>query len=179
MADLVTIVGPIASGKNTVATRLAELLEQRDRTCALIDVDDVADMVRARGTAPEWLWPTAHEIHGELVARWLATAVDVVIAIGNIYDEAEQRALEAPLPASVRVLRVVLDAPLAVTWARADGDPERGLSREHDFHERAHARFRALLPHIPADLTLDTSTLTPEESARTIADARRDQVPPR
>ncbi|WP_420113981.1 AAA family ATPase [Pseudactinotalea sp.] len=168
MADLVTIVGPLASGKNTVATRLTELLERSGESCAVVDVDDVADMVRARGASPSWLWPTAHEIHGELVARWLASAVNVVVAVGNIYDEAEQRALEASLPEHVRALRVVLDAPIDVTWARATDDPTRGASRERDFHERAHARFRELLPRIPADVTLDTGTLSPEESARAI-----------
>ncbi|WP_156252056.1 AAA family ATPase [Pseudactinotalea terrae] len=168
MADLVTIVGPIAGGKGVVSARLAALLEERGSTAVLVDVDDVADMVRGRGAGTAWLWPAAHAVHGALVAGWLATAVDVVIAVGNIYDEEEQRALEVAVPAAARVVRVVLDAPLAVTWERANGDPARGISRERGFHERRHARFRALLPAIPADLTLDTTTLTPEESARAI-----------
>lgn len=173
MADLVTIVGPLAAGKGTLAERLADLLGARGSTSVVVDVDDLAAMVRGSDGGVAWLWPAAHEIHGKVVAGWLTTAVDVVIAIGNIYDEAEQNVLAAALPTGVRIVRVVLDAPLAVTWERVKDDPERGLSRERGFHERAHARFRSLLPQIPADLTLDTSALTPTESAQMILDALR------
>lgn len=170
MADLVTIVGPIAAGKGTVATHLARLLDEQGSTAVLADVDDVADMIRGRGAAPAGLWPAAHAAHGALVAGWLATAVDVMIAVGNVYDEDERDALEVAVPAAGRVLRVVLDAPLWVTWARAKDDSTRGLSRERGFHERCHARFRSLLPQIPADLRLD-ATLPPARLAQTVLDA--------
>lgn len=171
VVDLVTIVGPLASGKNTVAKRLADLVDERGATCVVVDIDDVAAMVGGRGAGVAGLWPAAHEAHGALVAGWLRTAVDLVIAIGNVYDAAERRALEAPLPPSVSILRVVLDAPIEVTWARASADPERVVSRQRGFHERRHARFRAQLPEIPADLTIDTSVMTPDEAAGAILSA--------
>lgn len=171
MADLVTIVGPLASGKNTVARRLAELLDERGLTSAIVDVDDVAAMVAGRGAGAAGLWPAAHEAHGALVAGWLRTAVDVVVAIGNVYDATEQRALEGALLQGTPIVRVVLDAPIEVTWERAKDDPERGLSRERGFHERCYARFRALLPQIPADLTIDTSVTSPEDAAAAIVAA--------
>lgn len=51
-------------------------------------------MVGGRGAAAAGLWRAAHEADGALVAGWLRTAVDIVIAIGNIYDETERHALE-------------------------------------------------------------------------------------
>lgn len=165
VAQLVTIVGPLASGKGTVAHAVADRLAAQGRTSVVADVDDVAAMVAGRGAGASGLWPAAHAAHGALVAGWLATEVGVVIAVGNVYDADERRALAASLPPATPVLRVVLDAPLAVTWARAVDDPARGLSRERGFHERAHARFRTLLPTIPADLVLDTATLSPERCA--------------
>lgn len=165
VAQLVTIVGPLASGKGTVAHAVADRLAAQGRTSVVADVDDVAAMVAGRGAGASGLWPAAHAAHGALVAGWLATEADVVLAVGNVYDADERRALAASLPPATPVLRVVLDAPLAVTWARAVDDPARGLSRERGFHERAHARFRTLLPTIPADLVLDTATLSPERCA--------------
>ena len=44
-ASLVTITGPIASGKNTVATLLANLCAEDGRTVVIADVDEVAAMV--------------------------------------------------------------------------------------------------------------------------------------
>jgi hypothetical protein len=168
VADLVTIVGPLAAGKGTLAERLCALLSERGSTSALVDVDDVAAMVRRQAGGAAWLWPAAHEVHGKTVAGWLATAVDVVVAVGNIYDAVERGALDAPLPAGARVLRVVLDAPITVTWERAKDDPERGLSRDREFHERAHARFRALLPQMPADLRLDATRPADELAAQVL-----------
>ena len=49
MPTLVTITGPIASGKNTVATLLAEGCTRGGLTVVLADVDDVAAMVAAPG----------------------------------------------------------------------------------------------------------------------------------
>lgn len=50
MPSLITITGPIAAGKNTVATLLAEHYTASGRTVVLVDVDDVAAMVAAAAT---------------------------------------------------------------------------------------------------------------------------------
>ena len=52
MAQLVTITGPIASGKNTVAALLAESLIREGCTVVIADVDDVAAMVAGPGQPP-------------------------------------------------------------------------------------------------------------------------------
>jgi adenylylsulfate kinase-like enzyme len=83
MAQLVVITGPITAGKNTVASVIADRLSMLGRSGVLVDVDDVAAMVAAPGAAALGLWFAAHQAHGALVARWMQTAVDVVIAVGH------------------------------------------------------------------------------------------------
>lgn len=165
---LITIVGPIAAGKNTVADLLAQHCLNTGRTAVLADVDDVADMVIAAGGAgPPGLWHAAHRAHGALVAQWMRSEVDVVIAVGPVYDQAEQSALYGPLPPDMPMCRVLIDAPLAITWKRVTADPHRGMSRQRAFHEKAHARYRSLMPDIPADLTFNSAST----SATAIAEA--------
>lgn len=169
MPLLVTVTGPIAAGKNTVADTLAPLLVAEGLTVVVTDVDDVAGMVT--GGAPGELWPCAHRAHGLLVGSWLRSPIDVLIAVGPFHSEMERAALEEPLPAQQEVLRVVIDADLAVTWPRALGDPTRGLSRQREFHESAHHRYRQIEPSIPRDLTFDAGAIGPHEIAAEIRQA--------
>lgn len=170
MPVLITIVGPIASGKNTTADLLAERCVRTGRTVVVVDVDDVAHMV-APADRQRDLWRDAHRAHGALVGAWMRTRVDVVIALGPIYDEDEQAALYGQLPADAQPCRVLIDAPVAVTWRRVVDDDQRGASREWNFHHAAHARYRSLRSGVPADLTFDSSTTTAANIAAAIADA--------
>ncbi|MDG4830312.1 hypothetical protein O7627_13485 [Solwaraspora sp. WMMD1047] len=170
MSRLVIITGPIAAGKNTVAERLAALLAQRGRTVVIADVDDVAAMVAAPGAGAAGLWPAAHEAHGALVGQWLRSTVDHVVAVGPFHTAEERAALTRPLPDGVSRLWVVVDAPVSVTFPRARADPSRVLSRDPEFHHRAHDRFRTLLPSIPADATFNSAELTADQIAAAIAD---------
>ena len=171
MAQLVVITGPIAAGKNSVASLIADGLTALGRSAALVDVDDVAAMVAAPGAAAAGLWFAAHQAHGALVGAWMQTPVNVVIAVGPIYTPREQAALLDPLPEASAVHWVVIDAPVAVTFARAQADPGRGLSREPEFHGQAHQRFRQLLPHIPAAQTFDSGQMRAEQIAGAVLDA--------
>ncbi len=165
---LITITGPIASGKNTVATLLAEPCARSSHTVVVADIDDVAAMVAGPGAAPTGLWFAAHEAHGALVGQWMRSSADLVIAVGPVYTQAEQDALFHPLPSDARVCRVQIDASLAVTWERVRADEGRGLSRQRDFHVAAHDRFRSLLPGIPSDLRFNSNELSAPEIAAAI-----------
>jgi len=162
------ITGPIAAGKNTVASALADRVSSFGRTAVVADVDDVAAMVTGRGAASSGLWFAAHRAHGVLVAEWLRSAVNVVIAVGPIYSMDEQAAFLDPLPAGQVVHWVVVDAPVAVTFARATADPTRGLSRDRAFHTERHQRFRDLLPGIPADQTFSSDGRSADSIAAAI-----------
>jgi hypothetical protein len=166
--QLVILTGPIAAGKNTVAAQLAERLTARGRTVVVADVDDVAAMVATPGAAQAGLWFAAHEAHGALVGQWMGSSVDYVVAVGPIYTVEEQAALTCALPDDAAVLWVVIDAPAAVTFARAQADPGRGLSREPEFHHAAHRRFRNLLPAIPADRAFNSAEMGADQIAAAI-----------
>lgn len=171
MPQLVIITGPLAAGKNTVADRLTERLTGHGRTVVVADVDDVAAMVGPPGAANAGLWFAAHEAHGALVGQWMRSNVDYVVAIGPFFSAEERAALTRTLPDDPWVLWVVIDAAMSVTLARAQVDPERGLSRDPQFHHRVHRRFRELLPTIPADMAFDSHALNAAQIAAGIANA--------
>jgi hypothetical protein len=170
-AALVTITGPIASGKNTVADLVADHCILDGFTVVIADLDDVAAMVAKPGAAASGLWSAANQAHGALVVQWVLSEVDIVISVGPIYSQAEQDALFGRLPVGTKPLRVLIDAPLEVTWQRVSADENRGLSRQRDFHATAHARFRNLMPNIPADLLFDSGNTSAGDIARAIYDA--------
>jgi len=165
---LVVLTGPIAAGKTVAAEALMRRAACRGLTVVLLDVDDVAAMVGPPGAAAAGLWFAVHEAHGALVGQWVRADVDLVVAVGPIYTVEERAALVAHLPDAVTPVYVVIDAPVSLTLARALADPGRELSRNPEFHLAAHARFRALLPSIPRDLLLDTSTANVENIARAV-----------
>ena len=92
-------------------------------------------------------------------------------AVGPIYTPREQAALLEPLPEASEVHWVVIDAPVAVTLARAQSDPGRGLSRDPEFHDHAYQRFRRLLPQIPAAQTFNSAQMSAEQIAGAVLDA--------
>jgi shikimate kinase len=176
MADLVMLTGPIAAGKNTVAEHLARQFTGSGRTVVVADVDDVAYMVGTPGAAAAGLWFAAHEAHGALVGQWMRSAVDVVIAVGPIYVDEEQTASTRTLPDPATVRWVVIDAPVSVTLARAQANPNRGPSRDPELHHAAHRRFRERLPSVPAEMTFDSSVLGADEIATAISGTVRPDV---
>lgn len=170
MPQLLILTGPIAAGKNTVADKLTQRLTGHGRTVVVLDVDDVAAMVGPPGAGMAGLWLAAHEAHGALVGQWMRSNIDHVVAIGPFHTAEERAALTCMLPDGAAALWVVIDAPVSVTLARAQADPGRVLSREEQFHHRAHRRYRESLPSIPADLTFDSVALDAEQIAAAIAD---------
>jgi hypothetical protein len=143
-------------------------LTGRGKTVVVADVDDVAAMVATPGAADAGLWFAAHEAHGALVGQWMRSSVDYVVVVGPIYAAPEQEALTRALPDEAAVLWVVIDATVSVTFARAQADPGRGLSRDTEFHHAAHRRFRELLPAIPADRAFDSDEMEAEQIAAAI-----------
>ncbi len=170
MPKLMTITGPIAAGKNTVADLLAAHYASTGQTTVIVDVDDVADMIATPG-AVAGLWFAAHQAHGALTAAWMRSPVDVVIAVGPIYTQDERDAFFGALPPDSQACRVLVDAPVAVTWQRANADESRGASRQREFHTAAHERFRSLVADIPRDLTFDSGAVSAAAITAAIVDA--------
>ncbi|MFC7403496.1 hypothetical protein [Georgenia alba] len=166
-ARLVVVLGPIAAGKSVVAREVAARVQATGRTVAVVDVDEVASMVPGR---PED-WDLAHQVHGRLVGAWLETPVELVVAHGPIYTRRETSHLMSRVPDGTGTLRVLLRATYPAALRRVAGDPERGLSKDPGFLQRAYERFEQLRPGIaPCDLELDTEQLMPGEIADRVID---------
>jgi energy-coupling factor transporter ATP-binding protein EcfA2 len=161
--QLVLVIGPLAGGKSTTARALTEALRARERSVALVELDQIADM--ARPTLPDW--SDAHAIFAMVTGRWLQAGLDVVVAEGpGSLDEVDL--VHRSIPDGTPVITVAAEAPFSTAWERVQEDPTRGLSRDPDFLSRMHARWDDERALVPIDLRFDTSRASVEESVAEI-----------
>ncbi len=162
---MVVVIGPIASGKSTLASELAGLLRAAGEAVAVVGLDTVAEM--ALPTLDDWAW--AHDIHGQIVAAWLATPTTTVIAEG-LETPTEVNQLMSHVPSDVSVLSVLLIARYETARQRTSADPSRGISRDPDFLATMYQRFNNELPGLTYDLQLHSEDASPGAlAARVVA----------
>jgi thymidylate kinase len=170
VAEFVVITGPIGAGKSTVALALAERLRDEGYTAAEVDLDDVFEMVSAWSKQSDESLQRARLVHGALVAAWLRSGVDAVIAHGPFYTPEETTPLLAEIDPNQQPRWVMLLAPFEVALERVQSEPWRNLSRYPDFLRATHERFNALLTDVPpCEWVFDTTRLSPEEIVSTLA----------
>jgi energy-coupling factor transporter ATP-binding protein EcfA2 len=160
---LVLIIGPIASGKSTLAATLAGKLRSSGETVAVVGLDTVAEM--ALPTLSDWTW--AHEIHGQLVGAWLEKPIQTVIAEGP-GTPGEIELIMRHVGPDVRVRKVLITTAYETALARAAADPSRGLSKDPEFLRRMHRRFEEVRPDISCDVQFDTGEMSSNDIARQI-----------
>lgn len=165
---LVLVVGPIASGKSTLATRVARRLRADGETVAVVPLDTVAEM--ALPSLPDWSW--AHAAHGRLVGAWLDTPITTVIAEG-LETPDEIALLLEQVPDGVAPFTVLLTTSYEGALVRAQADPTRNLSRDPEFLARMHARFARTRDEIAHDLLLDTESASADALAERVVTALR------
>ena len=158
MAQLVVIVGPIASGKSTVGDALGARFRDAGRATAVLDLDEIVATIGGfAGLLPE-NFHTSQLVFGELVGAWLRRGVDV-IAHGPFFDADEDRALLRAVPPGMQPRRVMLLATFEVALARVTGDADRALSKHPEYLRRTYDRFERLLPTMPpSEWSFDTAT---------------------
>jgi hypothetical protein len=78
--ELVVIVGPIASGKSTVAGALGRRFMAAGRAVAVLDLDDVVDTIGGFGDLTPQRFRQAQVVYGQLVGAWLRQSFDVNMA---------------------------------------------------------------------------------------------------
>lgn len=166
---LIVICGPIASGKSTVARAVARLFGAE---AAVIDLDLLYEMLEHDGApkADPALWRRARRVAAALTDGLLQDGAGVVVVEGDFLT-AEQRAeFVTALGAAVVPMFVTVRVPVGVALQRVEQDPLRGLSRDPGFLHRHYEELEADVRNRPAtDLVVDTSAVTIEEAARTIA----------
>ncbi|MFC5932110.1 hypothetical protein [Cryobacterium melibiosiphilum] len=165
---LVLIVGPIAGGKTTVARALAERLRQSGEKVALVELDQIAEM--ALPTLPDWA--IAHMIFNSVVGHWLRNPFTTVIAEGP-GNESEVNAVLAQVPDAASVVTVVLTSSFELAFSRAQADPTRGISRDHQFLFSVFQSWERNMPYIAHDLLIDTGSASVDESVAAIQAALR------
>ncbi|WP_457963708.1 hypothetical protein M1E17_20105 [Arthrobacter sp. D1-29] len=157
---LVLIIGPIASGKSTLADTLAGILRRSGEAVVVVGLDTVAEM--ALPTLADWTW--AHEVHGRLIGAWLEMPIPTLIAEGpETPEEIEQ--IMAHVGPDVSVRKVLITAKYETALARAVSDPSRGLSKEPEFLRRMYQRFERTRADISHDLEFDTEAMSSEDIA--------------
>jgi hypothetical protein len=166
---LLTVVGPIASGKSTVSAALGRAWRAAGHPVAVVDLDDVVDTFGGFvGLQPDDFVRAQH-VFGDLVGAWLRRDVDV-IAHGPFFDPDEDAAVRHALPAGVVHRRVELTCTFDVALERVTNDPDRLLSAFPDFLRRTYERVEALRPGMPrADWTFDTTTTTVDAIVERVA----------
>ncbi|WP_203568990.1 hypothetical protein [Aestuariimicrobium ganziense] len=159
-ADLLLVVGPIASGKSSTAAGVAAQLRERGHLVALVGLDEVADSV-ARAD-----WAAAHQVLGELTGAWLRQGATVVCEGPSTPDQVAEVTRWAPEGTRVVTVRLAID--LAAAHARAQTDPSRGISKDLAFLTRDHADHDAGVAGLAVDLVIDSGTTTLDEAVSQI-----------
>ena len=160
---LVLIIGPIASGKSTLADTLAGILRSSGEAVVVVGLDTVAEM--ALPTLADWSW--AHEVHGQLVGAWLEKPIPTVIAEGpETPGEIEQ--ILRHVGSGVSVHKVLIKARYETALARAVSDPSRGLSKDPEFLRRMYQRFEGTRADIAHDLEFNTEAMSSNDIAQRI-----------
>jgi hypothetical protein len=154
---LVVIVGSIASGKSTVAGGLGERFRACGRRVAVLDLDDLVEMIVGFVGLSGERFRQAQVVFGQLVGAWLDQGFDV-IAHGPFFDRDEDQALLHEIPGGVTPRRVLLRTTFVVALERVRSDPERVLSRYPEVLKATYDRVDELLPQMPpSEWAFDTT----------------------
>lgn len=167
--ELIVIVGPIASGKSTIAYELGSRFRAAGRAVAVLDLDDVVDTIGGFAGLTSERFRQAQLVYGDLVGAWLRQRLDVV-AYGPFFEPEEDEALLHAVPAGVTPRRVQLLATYEVALERTTLDSDRGLSKDPKLLRFAYDRVASLLStRPPSEWTFDTTTRSSREIVDTLA----------
>ncbi len=158
---LIVIVGPVASGKSTLAGAVGARLRDEGQEVAVLDLDEA---VEASGNWTELTadrFRNAQVAFGKHIAAWLAQGVDV-IAHGPLFEPGAMEAILNNIPPATQVSYVRLTTTYEAALERVAADRNRQISRDPDFLRMSYDRIGPLLDALPAHWTFDT-TSTPSD----------------
>lgn len=173
---IVLLTGPVGGGKTTTSVALAEQLRARDRPTGVIDLDVLYPM--AQQTEPRYAdiatWRIVYRSAAVLAETFFESGLEIVVVEGGFFSAEEHGWLCDYLRSDLAVLLFALDVSWDETLRRVRGDPNRYRvgppnSAVVRWHYDAFARSRPWLRDMGVVVAADKRT--PEELARTIADA--------
>jgi hypothetical protein len=157
--ELVVIIGPIASGKSTVANALGARFRAAGRAAAVLDLDDFVDTIGGFSGLRGEHFRQAQVVYGQLVGAWLGQGFDV-IAHGPFFQSHEQAALLHAVRDGIRPRRVQLLATYEIALNRVAADTDRKLSKDPELLRLAYNRVESLLATMPRCDWMFDSTIT-------------------
>lgn len=171
---LVVITGCIASGKSTVARRLAHRLRAEGTRAAVVDLDLVYEVLADDPKSDEATWSTARRLAGAIAAAAFEEGAAVVIVEGELWTDAARAELVARARADADVAWFTLSVSFEEALRRARGDPSRGLSQNPAFLRGHLEEFGRALPGLRAvSEVIEAGGASVEEvTARVLARAR-------
>ena len=168
---VIVITGPIASGKSTIARKVAVELGRGRMRAAVIDLDLLEGMLRTDGRASDdSTWAIARHAAAMLTNAFLERGVAVVIAEGSFNTPSDRAGFARSLRNGIRPRYVTLRVSFEEALRRARADQSRGLSRDNDFLRSYFAEADHGLAAAPeTDLVIDTERVTATAAAEAIA----------
>ena len=163
MPRLILLIGPIASGKSTIAEGLGVRLRASGHQVAVLDLDDAVENVGGfAGLTPE-LFELAVATYANDAATCLGRGLDVV-AHGPLFEPGSLDSLLSAIPARTRVWHIRLHSTYVTALERVRDDPNHRLSKDPAFLKMAYQRDQPLLDSLPgADATFDTRARSPRQ----------------
>ena len=163
VVELFFIVGPIASGKSTIADVLGNAFRGAGRAVAVLDLDDVVDTIGGFGDLTPERFQRSQVVYGDLVGAWLCQGFDV-IAHGPFFERQEDEAVLHAVPDGIEPRRIQLLATYEAALKRVAGDHARALSKDPGLLRLTYDRVESLLPTMPpAEWTFDTTVMSWQE----------------
>lgn len=126
------ITGVYGSGKSSVAQEIADILEKRSASYALLDLDFLAWCDTGRGDGTTELSMMLRNL-AAVVGNYLAVGIRYFVLAYSIRDTAELDSIKAQLPMPLKVVR--LTVPLQEIEERLRSDVTTG--RQDDLREAA------------------------------------------
>jgi shikimate kinase len=166
---LVLISGPVASGKTTLAWRVAALARAAEGAAASIDMDELTEMTG--GSDWTQVLPQhrrqACELAAVLIDRMSAQGARVVVVAGSTLSPYEWDAVIERVSVPVLPVLVRLRVSIAAAIRRAEADQTRVLTRDPEVVRRLHRAIDWDVAAAP-DIEIDTDEMTADEVAEAV-----------
>jgi shikimate kinase len=171
---LVIIAGPVGAGKSTTSQEIARVLQSKNVSTAVIDLDEVYCMARQQADFNDRaMWTTARRAAAALTESFYASGLDAVIVEGGFLSVLEHQELRHHVTTEVNefFFTVFTSAPTALHRAQTDTNPDRVVSRLPEVQASLYAEFSEALPFLrEASIIIEADSRSPQSLAKTMTE---------